>query len=80
LKILNTLVDIGKGKRSFLNGFKNPILRSTSYFYVQRREQANRIDVDNKRIMQKILGASPSTYIQTKELAKSFHHNVVEYK
>ena len=71
-------MEIGKGKRSFLNGFKEPTVRSTSFFYNQKKGEANRIDDDNKRLMYKILDASPS--IRTKDLEKSFHHNYIDYK
>ena len=47
-----------------------PTIRSASLFYNQKKGEANRIDDDNKRIMHKILDASPS--IRIKDLEKSF--------
>ena len=79
--LLNKLLDISTGKQSKVNqkNLKVPRGASRSLNYVSKKREAERIDRENQKIMQRIINVKPRM-VQVKKLRKDFAQNHLKNK
>lgn len=72
--LLDKLLDISKGKQSTTNqkNLKIPRGASKSLNYVFKKKEAQRIDRENQKILNRIINIKPHKQVDTRQLHKDF--------
>ena len=75
--LLDKLLEISNGKRCPVNQKNIKVEKgaSKSLNYTSKKREAERIDRENKRILDRIINVKPNLSMQTKKLSKDYYHN-----
>ena len=80
--MLDKLLEISKGKQSCTNqkNLKVPRAASKSLNYVSKKREAERIDRENQKILNRIINVRPNKDVDNSRLNKDYYKNHVKNK